>query len=42
MLRLGNAANKACIPGGMQTLNLMRPWLAALTVAHRATAQGGA
>lgn len=33
MLRLGNAANKAGVPGGMQTLNMMRPWLAALTIA---------
>ncbi len=33
MLRLGNAANKAGVPGGMQTLNVMRPWLAALTIA---------
>lgn len=33
MLRLGNAASKAGIPGGTQTLNVMRPWLAALTIA---------
>ena len=33
MLRLGNAANKAGVPGGVQTLNMMRPWLAALTIA---------
>jgi uncharacterized protein YbaP (TraB family) len=32
MLRLANAANKAGVPGGVQTLNLMRPWLAALTI----------
>ena len=33
MLRLGNAANKAGVPGGVQTLNMMQPWLAALTIA---------
>lgn len=33
MLRLGNAANKANVPGGVQMLNMMRPWLAALTIA---------
>jgi uncharacterized protein YbaP (TraB family) len=33
MLRLGNAANKASVPGGMPLLNVMRPWLAALTIA---------
>jgi uncharacterized protein YbaP (TraB family) len=33
MLRLGNAANKAGVPGGLQTLDMMRPWLAALTIA---------
>lgn len=30
--RLRILANKAGIPGGMQTLNMMRPWLAALTL----------
>jgi uncharacterized protein YbaP (TraB family) len=33
MLRLVNAANRAGVPGGAQMLNLMRPWLAALTIA---------
>jgi uncharacterized protein len=32
-LRLNIAANKAGVPGGMQTLSVMRPWLAALTLA---------
>ncbi|WP_426700357.1 TraB/GumN family protein [Rhodanobacter sp. Col0626] len=32
-LRLSNAADKAGVPGGMQALNVMRPWLAALTLA---------
>lgn len=32
-LRLNIAANKAGVPGGMQTLSMMRPWLAALTLA---------
>lgn len=32
-LRLRMAANKAGVPGGMQALNVMRPWLAALTLA---------
>ena len=32
-LRLSIAANKAGVPGGMQALNVMRPWLAALTLA---------
>ncbi|MEO8998748.1 MAG: TraB/GumN family protein [Rhodanobacter sp.] len=32
-LRLNIAANKADVPGGMQTLSMMRPWLAALTLA---------
>jgi uncharacterized protein YbaP (TraB family) len=32
-LRLRIAANKAGVPGGMQALNVMRPWLAALTLA---------
>jgi uncharacterized protein YbaP (TraB family) len=32
-LRLNIAANKAGVPGGVQTLNMMRPWLAALTLA---------
>lgn|GEM_PF-66170 len=31
--RLGLLANKIGVPGGMQTLNVMRPWLAALTLA---------
>jgi uncharacterized protein len=31
--RLRLLANKAGVPGGMQTLNMMRPWLAALTLA---------
>ena len=31
--RLGLLANKLGVPGGMQTLNVMRPWLAALTLA---------
>lgn len=30
--RLRMLANKAGVPGGMQTLNIMRPWLAALTL----------
>ena len=30
--RLRILANKAGVPGGMQTLNMMRPWLAALTL----------
>jgi uncharacterized protein YbaP (TraB family) len=33
LLQLNIAANKAGVPGGMQTLKLMRPWLAALTLA---------
>lgn len=33
MLQLGDAANKASVPGGMPLLNMMRPWLAALTIA---------
>jgi uncharacterized protein YbaP (TraB family) len=32
-LRLNIAANKADVPGGTQTLDVMRPWLAALTLA---------
>jgi Uncharacterized protein conserved in bacteria len=32
-LRLSMAATKAGVPGGMQALNVMRPWLAALTLA---------
>jgi uncharacterized protein YbaP (TraB family) len=32
-MRLRIAANKAGVPGGMQALNVMRPWLAALTLA---------
>ncbi|WP_194150635.1 TraB/GumN family protein [Rhodanobacter glycinis] len=32
-LRLRIAANKAGVPGGMPALNVMRPWLAALTLA---------
>jgi uncharacterized protein len=32
-LRLTMAANKAGVPGGVQALNVMRPWLAALTLA---------
>jgi hypothetical protein len=32
-LRLRMAANKAGVPGGLQALNVMRPWLAALTLA---------
>ncbi len=32
-LRLNIAANKAGVPGGVQTLKVMRPWLAALTLA---------
>ena len=28
--RLGLLANKLGVPGGMQTLNVMRPWLAAI------------
>ena len=31
--RLDRLANKLGVPGGMQTLNVMRPWLAALTLA---------
>lgn len=31
-LRLSTAATKAGVPGGMQALNVMRPWLAALTL----------
>lgn len=31
--RLSLLANKTGVPGGMQTLNMMRPWLAALTLA---------
>jgi len=30
--RLSVLANKASVPGGMPTLNMMRPWLAALTL----------
>jgi uncharacterized protein YbaP (TraB family) len=30
--RLRTLANTAGVPGGMQTLNIMRPWLAALTL----------
>lgn len=33
MLRLNTAADKAGVPNGTQTLNTMRPWLAALTLA---------
>lgn len=33
VLRLTKAANKVGVPGGMQTLSMMRPWLAALTLA---------
>lgn len=32
-LRLGIVANKAGVPGGAQMLNVMRPWLASLTLA---------
>lgn len=32
-LRLQQAASKAGVPGGMQTLEVMRPWLAALSIA---------
>jgi hypothetical protein len=32
-LRLNSAANTAGVPGGIQALNMMRPWLAALTLA---------
>jgi uncharacterized protein len=32
-LRLTIAANKAGVPGGVQALNMMHPWLAALTLA---------
>ncbi|WP_350015702.1 TraB/GumN family protein [Rhodanobacter sp. IGA1.0] len=32
-LRLNIAANEAGVPGGMQTLSMMRPWMAALTLA---------
>jgi hypothetical protein len=32
-LRLNIAANKAGVPGGTQTLSMMRPWMAALTLA---------
>jgi uncharacterized protein len=32
-LRLTIAANKAGVPGGVQALDVMRPWLAALTLA---------
>jgi uncharacterized protein YbaP (TraB family) len=32
MLRLNIAANKAGVPGGVQALSVMRPWLAALTL----------
>ncbi len=31
--RLSLLANRTGVPGGMQTLNVMRPWLAALTLA---------
>ncbi|MEO7050608.1 MAG: TraB/GumN family protein [Rhodanobacter sp.] len=31
--QLTRAATQAGVPGGMQTLNMMRPWLAALTLA---------
>lgn len=31
--RLSVLANKTGVPGGMQTLNMMRPWMAALTLA---------
>jgi uncharacterized protein YbaP (TraB family) len=31
--RLSLLANKTGVPGGMQTLNMMRPWMAALTLA---------
>ncbi|MEO6926460.1 MAG: TraB/GumN family protein [Rhodanobacter sp.] len=31
--KLQAAADQAGVPGGMQTLNMMRPWLAALTLA---------
>lgn len=33
MLRLGRAASKASVPGGVPLMNVMRPWLAALTIA---------
>ncbi len=33
LLQLNAAANKAGVPGGMPTLSMMRPWLAALTLA---------
>lgn len=33
LLQLKTAATLAGVPGGMQTLNMMRPWLAALTLA---------
>ena len=31
--QLKNAADQASVPGGMQTLGMMKPWLAALTLA---------
>lgn len=39
--RLRILANKANVPGGMQTLNMMRPWLAALTLAVSPLLQAG-
>jgi uncharacterized protein YbaP (TraB family) len=33
MLQLNSAAEKAGVPGGVQALSMMRPWLAALTLA---------
>jgi uncharacterized protein YbaP (TraB family) len=33
MLQLNSAADKAGVPGGVQALSMMRPWLAALTLA---------
>lgn len=41
MLRLTNAANKASVPGGVQLLNVMRPWMAALTIATAPLRQAG-
>ncbi len=32
LAQLRSAADQAGVPGGMQTLNIMRPWLAALTL----------
>lgn len=39
--RLRIVAGKAGVPGGLQTLNVMRPWLAALTLAVTPLLQAG-